>query len=208
LFGANNYSSSAQGSHRPAEATSAVSGQKTLVSLESVTLRPHAHGLFSHRLLNSSGSAQERGSAQVTKVSRSTISNTSARQIAIKPLSPPTRAAARGVTAFEFVGRVEPRPCCSSPPSSSASGASPRDALLPVFLRIKRAATAKVFQRIAARLAHGRLTAPRVGAVPAVPEGFASKHVKSRLREAPSRGLPRVQIAKSKTKLKWAEVSQ
>jgi hypothetical protein len=174
-----------------------------MVSLESVTLWPHANGLFSHRLLNSSGTAHERGSAQVTKVSRSTISNTS-----VKRLSPPTRAAARRVTVLEPVGHAEPRPCCSSVQLSSASGASPRDALLPVFLRIKRAATAKVFQRIAARLARGRsAAAPRVGAAPGVPDGFASRHVQSGLREASSRALPRVHVAKSQTKRKWPEVS-
>jgi hypothetical protein len=159
---------------------------------------------MSHRLLNSSGTAHERGSAQVTKVSRSTISNTSARQIAIKRLSPPTRAAATGVTVLEFVDRAEPRRCCSSVPLSSASGASPRDALLPVFLRIKRAATAKVFHRIAARLARGRSTVPRVGAVP---DGFASNHVKTG-REASPRALPRGHVPKSKPKRKWPEVRQ
>ena len=167
---------------------------------------PHANGLFSHRLLNSSGTAHERGSAQVTKVSRSTISDTSARQIAIKRLSPLTPAAARRVTALEFVGRAEPRACCST--VSSASDASPRDALLPLFLRIRRAATAKVFQRIAARLARGRSAAPRGSAAPAVPDGFASKHLKSGLREASSSTLPRVHDAKSKTKPRWPQVSQ
>jgi hypothetical protein len=91
----------------------------------------------------------------VTERSRSSIRSTSVRPIKFKRVSRAVGAPATGTTASAFLARCEAGSCCRSVlwrPATYALGATPRETLSGAFYRLRKAAAATLFQRIAERL--------------------------------------------------------